>query len=287
MSVGTALRSPTSDDPAALPQVAASLNYIARMPEKPYNLTYDPPPGQPRTNAVYEPHPVTVYDARPIAGSLSLDREGFAIIEAPSAMRGFDDEAAIRDAYYPECERLVAEATGAKRVIVFDHTIRRREPSVEDRTRGAPRQPVTRVHNDYTETSGPQRVRDLMGAAAEELLKRRFAFINVWRPIVAPLLDTPLAACDARSVAFQDFVPSDLVYPDRRGETYAVAYSPAHRWFYFPAMRTDEAMLLKCYDSERDGTARFAPHAAFVDPTTPPDAPARESIEIRTIAFWG
>jgi hypothetical protein len=287
MAASTALRNPGSDDPRALPRVATTLNYIAAMAEKPYNLTYDPPPGEKRSNAVYEPHRVDIHDARPIAGSLSLDREGFALVEAPSAVRGFEDEAAIRDAYYPECERLVAAATGAARVIVFDHTIRRREPAVEDRTRGAPRQPVTRVHNDYTEKSGPQRVRDLMGAEAEDLLKRRFAFINLWRPIVGPLRDTPLAACDARSVAFQDFVPSDLVYHDRRGETYAVAYNAAHRWFYFPAMLTDEAMLLKCYDSQRDGTARFAPHAAFVDPTTPPDAPARESIEIRTIAFWG
>ena len=133
--------------------------------------------------------------------------------------------------------------------------------------------------------SGPQRVRDLMGEEAEELLRHRFEIVNVWRPIRGPLRDAPLAICDATSVAFADFVPSDLVYRDRVGETYRVRYNPTHRWFYVPEMRVDEALLLKCYDSKTDGRARFAPHTAFTDPTTPPDAPPRESIEIRALVF--
>src|SRR5262249_3204585 len=109
--------------------------------------------------------------------------------------------------------------------------------------------------------------------------------INVWRPIRGPLLDSPLAVCDARTVAPQDLVPSDLIYRDRIGETYSVTYNPAHRWFYVPDMRADHALLLKRYHSRTDGRARFAPHSAFVDPTTPPDAAPRESIEIRTLVF--
>src|SRR5262249_30341154 len=109
--------------------------------------------------------------------------------------------------------------------------------------------------------------------------------INVWRPIRGPLLDSPLAVCDARTVAPQDLVPSDLIYRDRTGETYSVTYNPEHRWFYVPEMRADQALLLKCYDSRTDGRARFAHHSAFVDPTTPPDAAPRESIEIRILVF--
>lgn len=145
---------------------------------------------------------------------------------------------------------------------------------------------MPRVHVDHTLKSGRRRVRDLLPDEADDLLRRRFAIVNLWRPIRGPLLDAPLALCDAGSVAPGDLVASDLVYPNRVGETYAVAFNPAHRWFYVPAMRTDEAVLIKCYDSAEDGRARFAPHTAFDDPTTPPDAPPRESIELRTLVFW-
>jgi hypothetical protein len=124
----------------------------------------------------------------------------------------------------------------------------------------------------HTVKSGPQRVRDLLYDEAEELLRGRVQVINLWRPIRGPLCDAPLAVCDAASVAPADLVPSDLVYPNRIGETYAVTYNSSHRWFYVPAMRTDEALLIKCFDSLTDGRARFAPHTAFDDPTAPADA---------------
>jgi hypothetical protein len=156
---------------------------------------------------------------------------------------------------------------------------------VIDRSRDAPRQPATYVHVDHTAKSGPQRVRDLLGADAEELLRGRVQVINLWRPIRGPLRDAPLAVCDASTVAAADLVPADLVYRDRLGETYSVTFNPAHRWFYAPVMRADEALLLKCCDTQTDGRARFMPHTSFIDPTTPPDAPPRESIELRTLVF--
>jgi hypothetical protein len=275
----------SNDAVARLPHVEGILNYMAPMAEKPMNLAYDPPPNVPRSNSTAEPHVMTIHDARPVAGQLSLDVEGLALIEHRSAARDFYDEEELRRVYYPEAERLVAEATGANRVMVFDHTIRRRVIGGVDRAPGTPRQPVTSVHNDYTVKSGPQRVRDLMGEDAEELLRHRFEIVNVWRPIRGPLRDAPLAICDATSVAFADFVPSDLIYRDRTGETYRVRYNPAHRWFYVPEMRTDEAVLIKCYDSAQDGTARFTAHSAFEDPTAPADILPRESIELRTLVF--
>ena len=226
-----------------------------------------------------------IHDARPVASRLTLDGEGLAHIEHRSAVKDFYDEDELRRVYYPEAIRLVAEATGASRVLVFDHTIRRRVSGGIDRSPGTPRQPVTSVHNDYTVKSGPQRVRDLMGEEAEELLRHRFEIVNVWRPIRGPLRDAPLAVCDATSVAFADFVPSDLVYRDRIGETYRVRYNPAHRWFYVPEMRADEAVLIKCYNSAEDGAARFTAHSAFEDPTSPADVLPRESIEVRTLVF--
>jgi hypothetical protein len=270
---------------ASLPSVSAALNYCAPMTEKLFNYTYDPPPGMPRSNAVPEPHTVAIRSARPVGRDLSLDGEGFAIVPNKSAVGDFYDEDELIRVYYPEIATFVAGLTGANRVKVFDHTVRRRSWDGQDKTPGVPRGPVMRVHNDFTEWSGPQRVRDLMGDEAEDLLKRRFAFINVWRPIRGPLLDHPLALCDAGSTAPGDFIGIEQRYRDRTGEIYVVRYNPAHRWFYVPAMREDETVLIKCYDSMRD-VARFVAHTAFEDPTTPTDAPPRESIEIRTVAFF-
>ena len=227
---------------------------------------------------------MTIYDVRPVAARLSLDSEGLALVTHNSAVRDFYDEDELRRVYYPEAERLVAEVTSAARVLVFDHTVRRRVLGGIDRSAGAPRQPVTVVHNDYTIKSGPQRVRDLMGEEAEELLSHRFEIVNVWRPIRGPLCDAPLAVCDATTVDFTDFVASDLVYRDRTGEIYRVKYNPAHRWFYVPEMQADEALLIKCYDSATD-KARFTAHSAFEDPTAPADVLPRESIELRTLVF--
>jgi hypothetical protein len=268
-----------------LPRVEAALHYLAPMAERPRNYTYDPPPGVPRSNSVAETRVVPILSARPVSAEISLDREGLALVHHQSAVHDFYDDDEVRRTYYAEAERVLAEATGARRVFVFDHTVRRRVRGVDDRAPGTPRQPATRVHVDHTARSGPQRVRDFLGAEADELLRGRVQVINLWRPIRGPLRDAPLAVCDAGSVAPDDLVPSDLVYRNRVGETYGVRFNPNHRWFYVPDMQPNEALLLKCYDSATDGRARFAPHTAFEDPTAGPDVAPRESIELRTFVF--
>jgi hypothetical protein len=275
----------TAERTSDLAHVEATLNYLAPMTDRPRNYTFDPPPGIPRSNSTHEAHTVAVHDARAVESDISLDREGFALLHYQSAVKDFWDEDEVRRVYYPEVQRVLAEATGASKVYIFDHTLRRRVRGVDDRAAGAPRQPATRVHVDHTARSGPQRVRDFFGDEAEELLRGRVQVINLWRPIRGPLRDAPLAVCDAGSVAPGDLVSSDLVYQNRVGETYGVTYNPAHRWFYVPDMQPDEALLLKCFDSATDGRARFAPHTAFDDPTAPADALPRESIEIRTLVF--
>ena len=268
-----------------LPSIEATLNYLAPMSERPRNYTFDPPPGIPRSNVHPEAHTVAIHDVRPIASSVSLDHEGFAVLQHPSAVHDFWDEDELRRTYYPEAERVIAEATGASKVFIFDHTLRRRVKGAQDWSREAPRQPATRVHVDHTAKSGPQRVRDFFGDDAERLLRGRVQVINLWRPIRGPLRDAPLAMCDVESVAPGDLVATDLVYQHRVGETYNVIYNPSHRWFYVPEMQPHEALLLKCYDSATDGRARFLPHTAFEDPTAPDDVPPRESIELRTLVF--
>jgi hypothetical protein len=266
------------------PAVVAELNYLAPTGNRARTYTSDPPPNEPQTTAVSASFNVPIVDARPTAGEFTLDQHGFELVEHRSRVRNFYDDDEVKSVYYPEAETLLKQVTGASRVFVFDHIARRRIPGAEDRRDGV-RQPVRRVHVDHTAKSGPQRVRDLLGGDAPDLLRGRVQIINVWRPIKGPLLDAPLAVCDARSVEPKDLVPSDLIYPNRIGEVYSVTYRPAHRWYYFRGMRADEALLLKCYDSKIDGRARFAPHTAFTDPEAPANAPLRESIELRALVF--
>jgi len=272
-------------DRERLPYVEGELNYMAPMAERPRYLAYEPEPGEARSNMTYDAHVMAIHDMRPIQHELDLDREGFGLIEARTAVKDLWDDDEVRRVYYPECEALIKELTGASRVFVFDHVQRRRIPGLVDYSRSGPRQPATRVHVDHTGRSGPQRVRDLLPDEADELLKGRVQVINLWRPTRGPLQDAPLALCDSKTVDEHDLVASDLVYKNRTGETYSVTYNPAHKWYYAPELRRDEALLLKIMDSKTDGRARFMPHTSFTDPTTPADAFPRESIELRTLVF--
>jgi hypothetical protein len=275
----------------SLEHIEAQLNYLSDTSEKPVAYAYEPPPGVPWATGRYQARQATIHDLRPLAQEFSLDEAGFQLVSHRSAVQNFWDEEELKRVYYPEAIDLLKRMTGATDVYIFDHTLRRRVPNVEnDRAagRGIPRQPAMRVHVDQTATSGVTRLQHTFPDESEGLLRHRVAIVNLWRPIKSPVLDAPLAVCDARSVPPRDLVPSELLYRDRRGETYNVTYSAGHRWFYAPQMRSDEALLIKCFDSRDDGrTARFAPHTAFEDPTTPANAPPRESLELRTYLFFG
>ena len=270
-----------------LPYVEAELNYLVPRAEKPVNYTYEPPPGIPQYNGTFKPHSLRIHNARTIAPNLSLDREGFALLQHDSRVSNFYDEAEVRRVYYPEAEQFVAAATGAARVLVFDHNIRSAKPT---KPGNGAKEPVKRVHNDFTAKSGYSRAEAVLSSIGQDqpnlLLNHRLTIINVWSPIIGPVRESPLAVCDAQSIAPSDLIASDLVYRDRVGETYSVIHNPAHRWFYVPQMQRHEVLLIKCFASAADGRARFAAHTAFDAPTSPKDAPPRQSIELRTLAFY-
>ena len=269
---------------AAPDTIAADLVYLAGGAGK--IVTYVARPGgrDERVGGDSETHRVTIHNGRPLADKFAFEREGFRFVPHRTRVADFSDEAEIRRVYYPECEALIKQVSGARRVVVFDHTLR--TASDEQRESRRIRDIVSRVHNDYTEWSGPQRVRDVMGAEAEDLLKGRFAVIQVWRPINHPVESHPLAICDAQTVKPETLVINERRYPDRVGQTYSITYDPDQRWYWFPGMRPDEALVFKVYESLRDGRARWTAHTAFKDPGAPPHARPRESIEIRTLAFF-
>ncbi len=281
------VRSPNSTSVTRRPATAwvdAPVNYLADLSIKP--VTYNPPHGTgvPRRDGNYRDFTMRIHDARPIARDLSLDRQAFILTHHDTQVRDFYDEEEVRTTYHAEVEALIKRETGASKVVVFDHTVRTADRAVE---RGL-RTPVRSVHCDYTEKSGPQRVRDLLPPdEAERRLKKRFAEFNVWRSIDSePVEMTPLGLVDSESLAPPDLAVCDLVYANRTGEIYQGVYNADHRWYYFPKMTRDEAILIKCYDSLKDGRARFSLHSAFDDPTSPANPRPRQSIEARAFAFF-
>ncbi len=264
--------------------IEATVNYVQNNGERLFTYTGAPGANDKRSGGSYDPQTVKIHNGRLETDRFVLDRDGFRFVPHPTKMRDFYDEDEIRRVYYPEMIELIKAESGAKRVVVFDHTLR----TADDEMREAKkiREVVRRAHNDYTEWSGPQRVRDILPDEAEDLLTRRFAIVQVWRPIRYPVETFPLAICDARSVAFDDFIISERIYQDRKGQTYACGYNPNHHWYWFPRMRREEALVFKVYDSQKEGVARWTAHTAFEDPTSPPNARPRESIEIRTLAFF-
>jgi len=265
--------------------IEATLSYFVDTKAMPVTLVGEPGQSDLRTGGgSVEARRVVMHNGRLLAEQFQLERDGFRFVGHHTDVVDFFDEDEVRRVYYPEMEALVKAESGASRVVVFDHTLR----TADDELREAHkiREVVRRVHNDYTEWSGPQRVRTFLPEEADALLAHRFAIIQVWRPIRHPVESWPLAIADAQSLSPENMVVTERRYQDRTGQTYAITYNPAHRWYWFPHMRPDEALVFKVYDSLREGHARWTAHTAFEDPTSPPHARPRESIEIRTLAFF-
>jgi hypothetical protein len=266
------------------PELTVDIPYTVETGEKLVNETFGPNNIRRRKTGSHQLRQMTVRNGRLIADQLSLDEQGFVFVEHQTKVADFFDPAELESVYYLEVEQLIKRTSGSSRVVIFDHTLRSGDEA--EREEKLIREPVLSAHNDYTEWSGPNRVREILPAQAEALLAHRFAIIQVWRAINQPIQANPLAVADAKSIETDDLVVAERRYPHRVGQTYRLKYNPHHRWFYFPEMRRDEALVFKVYDSEKDGRARFTPHTSFADPASPPNAPARQSIEVRALAFF-
>jgi len=266
------------DTAVAGKSVTATLHYQVRTDRKPERYVDEVPAGVVPFEGIDDPHDMRIEDARGRQAEFTLDRNGFQLVKAPTEVRDFYDRAHVKAVYYPEVERLLRDVLGASRVVVFDHNTRNASMPGQSI-------PSRQVHNDHTINSAPRRVRDHLGAEADELLQHRFGVVNVWRPIRGPVLDSPLALCDARSFTDKDLIASDLVYSHVRGETSRVEFKPEHRWYYFSEQQTDEVILIRVHDSADDGRARLSFHTSFENPMAA-GAPPRESIEVRTLVFF-
>jgi len=233
----------------------------------------------------YEHHEMTVHNGRPLRHTFDIDTHGFVFTDHPTSVKDFTVEAERKQVYDLEVQALIKKQSGASDALVFDHTLR---VSTEDGQKAIDARPTVKsVHNDYTEASAPVRLREIIGdAEAGQRFKKRWAIIQVWRPIRGPVMIDPLGICDGRSIPRQGFIKMERRYQYRTGEVYHIAHHPQHQWYYFPRMTHDEALVFKVFDSDTTKPSRFTAHSAFDDPNTPPDAPARESIETRCFAFF-
>lgn len=266
--------------------VRGNLQFTVNTGETPVTQVSDGGGRNDAKTGQYEMHEVTIHDGRPVADRFGLETDGFCFLRSETAVTDFTDRDQVEKIYYPELEKLLLEQTGAEKVVIFDHTIRIGDPAKREALKV--RDPVRNAHNDFTDRSAPQRVRDLLPPdEAEARLSRHYTSINVWRPLIGPVKIDPIAICAWDSIGPDDMIVSERVYKDRVGGILNLSYNPNQRWTYFPDMEREEVILLKCFDSERDGRARWTAHAAFEDPNGPdPSLPARESIEVRTLIFY-
>ncbi len=273
------------------PAVRANINYLGRMAEEAYVYYREPPPGSPYTNIVDEGHPVDVFDARARLRPFSLEADGLVFLEHGNRFRDFDDDYAVRRAFYPEVERMFRDLLGLERVVAYDFAVRRPHHGpvrpVGIPVAGTQRRPILRAHGDFAVDSGAAKVRQLMGDEADGLLCGRFRAFNFWRPIQGPLTDAPLALCEPRTVVAEDLSPIRQLQEGRENYISGLHFNPAHRWWRLPAMAADEGVIFSSFDSGAPGECGIVCHTAFDDPERPPDGPPRHSIETRVLAFGG
>ena len=273
--------------PKSLASVKGALTFIRPQEEKPVFHSSALTGDVPKIFFEMDEHVMSVGNMREIADSLSIDREGFELWPHTTKVADLYDDDAVENEYNPEIETLLRERFNASQVVVFDVT-RRSDSGQGAANPDGLRGPARRVHADYTVKSGPQRIKDILGEAETERLFEAGAHIiqvNVWRPISGPVQRAPLAVVDSTSLQPEDLVATDQVFPDRVGEIYHLAHSPKQRWYFAPEMTPDEVLLLKGWDSIEDGRTRFNAHGAFELPDMAKDAPARESIELRTLVI--
>jgi len=242
-----------------------------------------------------ELHEVEIHNARLVPNEPSLEREGFILAEHRTEVSDFRNADAVQTIYAEEIRRLVLEVTGADHVeVTGGGVLRFGESSAESKGRDNSL-PARFIHVDISEETAAlfagQREQKHPGEYAQY---RRYAHYNVWRTFSPPPQDVPLALCESASVEPQDLIRATAYFDavDKPGapplfgfEGFLLRYNPRHRWFYFPDMDQDEALVFKTFDSDYTHPC-FVPHTAFDDPSCPAGVPPRASIEMRAVAFF-
>jgi len=227
---------------------------------------------------------VFIHDARPLleAGEISLDVNGFALLEHRSTVKDFRDEAEIRRVYYPEIEALAKDRTGASDVFITQHVVRTEDTSNFNKAY------ARFLHCDYTlhdPRDSARRALEKRGLDMEDYREAEFAWYNSWQPFDNPAVKNPLTFVDASTVITEDVLDYHYTGYGAKGKSAMPLPSDGHRFYYVPAMATGELLLIKQLDT-RHGVSMVCPHTSFDDPSSSEDAPPRRSIEVRMMAVF-
>ena len=270
--------------------IRAEVEYLAGRSVRP--IYYASSAGRNATHEIDQPMnlvTVDVNDARKRKDNDSSDEfglhpSGFELLDFPSKVRSFFDQQQVESIYETEIEIFLKSVTGCYRVHIFDHTVRASDPGLRELKNI--REPASLVHNDYTANSGFVCLRENLGEDAEALAQGRFQIVNIWRPLVDPVEDYPLALCDTRSIGREDLVDAERRAPNHTGEIQLAVHSPRQRWYYYPEMRPQEVLLFKTFDSLDGGSSPCSIHSAIRLPEAAPGAKPRESVETRAFVFY-
>lgn len=252
----------------------------------------------------YEPTKVAIKNGRGAVKNMDFESCGFTFISHLSQVVNWQDEQEVQTVHVPEIAELAKEFTGCKHAVVYPPLVRSPQTAKDE----ADYAPIESVHSDYTEdyrkmVMDPNHVyQNFLGPLLAEnglshddvLNADRIAVIQFWRNIGAERPDRPLALCDASTVPRSEMIP--ILVPSYGGlrldfEAFAVRTpqdAAAHSWYTFPKMAADEVMVFRTYDSrcEDEGRAFYTPHTAYLDPNVGPDAPRRESVEMRALCLF-
>ena len=268
----------------------AKVEFLARRSERP--IYYASSAGRNAAHEIDQPMnivTVEVDDARhrgddELRDEFGQHPSGFELLKFPTAVDSFLDPAQIETVYEAEIEGFLKAVTGCYRVHIFDHTVRASDPELREIKNI--REPAYLVHNDYTSNSGFVCLQENLGEDAETLARGRFQIINVWRPLVDPVEDFPLALCDARSLTTEDLVDTERRAPNHVGEIQLALHDPRQHWYFYSQMRPPEVLLFKTFDSIDGGVHPCSIHSAIRLPDAPVDARPRESVETRAFVFY-
>lgn len=279
------------DPPGAIAQQGtfADFSYLDYPEEGAVTYMYQPKDGNSQGNCRYISKKTWVNNARINAEQRHWETAGFGLWESESKLKDYWDEESVRRHYYPAMAALACDVSGASKAYIFDHMLRRREqgrPQLSFGRQSDVAGAAGRIHNDYSEASGRSKLAMVIADNEQLAAIRRYSIVNIWRPLLGPVQDTPLALCDAQTVSTLDLVSCEVRRPDRKGEIYLMRHADSQRWYYYPEMTADEVLLFKQYDSKLNGVARMTPHTAFDLPHIPADAPLRESIELRCLLVY-
>ncbi|MFW3172839.1 CmcJ/NvfI family oxidoreductase [Geodermatophilus sp. CPCC 206100] len=265
----------------ALEPVLATINYSVPSGQRPRldNDDYS------RSRTFLTPAQMPVVDGAGLPTPPALDAEGFARLAHQVDVSGVADSDDARTRYIADMKRFMLELTGADEVLMAPRAVVRRQTHVAATT--ANETPtVDFAHSDFSFAGGPDPVTGGYGVPSRTDV-RRTAHFNQWRLLSPGPTERPLALCDARTLAVDDVIPGDSVFPARDWsfEIAFIGHNPAHRWVYFPTLTSEQVLVFTQADSEA-GRPRVVPHTAFTDPSCPPGAAPRISVETRCIAVW-